>query len=908
MPKIVINEIDNTSPGVVSEDTDVVYIPGFVNIDRNINENLYQPNDLGVVDEASEYIGLKVNEPTLFTSVSQFESLCGKEPAYFKGNQLYSSLIGITADGSLTGFADNAVPYHDIMFEDGVADPSYVMAKELLSAGLPVLYQRVNADTYVEIFTKTKDDNNDQPSNWNDRTINELNYQVQQDAYSDIVVASAPLMFTKQNGSVFDSEADYYVRLSINVPEGEPDAGRTTIAFAKILNPTNIPLTTVVENGTAISTISPEGYTNTDGTKVPAFYTKDSNDVQYYNKSKILFSDVSPAYLPSKYYIKQGETSYVLVTSNTVPSDWGTPNLYYKDAKGSQVVTFTSQTSPMWSSSTYYKPTFTALSEKPEDWTTANYKYYSKNGSENIYSAINSTQTDFVQNQYYEITNDTVIGEATVPEDFIIGATEYYIREGNNPQYIFTQVNITQGFCPQFSNISEETSVLQLKSADENGIQTYSIVNTEPTDWGSGDYYVIGTLDLNDSGNITVSNTDPIQPIKTTLSDTIQVDGFVIHSSTPEEQEEAYYLPYSWVIGFKQCLLKTVTYENVSADAQWNPDNTYRLVSDGINIKTMYDALSTLYATSDTGLADKGNYSLKYLTSGGYPVYEYTNNSLVTMMMDLAEKRGDCVAFIDHTNNPNREQNIDLPGSLYNTVKNDMTFQTGGEYATMFTPWANYNRTTIDTDIQGRQSENYISSIDMPGSYAYFLGLADSITVNPNWLAIAGVARGLVQNLSTIGMLNTIPNGTADAMEPRNGIAINPITNIRPYGFTIWGNRTLKNNATEGNLTATSFLNIRNLVSDIKKEIYRTARKLTFEQNSDILWVNFKAELTPLLDRMLHGYGISNYKLQIDTENEHYGERATMCVKVIISPIEAVEDFYVTVVMVDNADTSISES
>ena len=32
MPKIVITEVDNTSPGVLSESTDVVYIPGFVNL------------------------------------------------------------------------------------------------------------------------------------------------------------------------------------------------------------------------------------------------------------------------------------------------------------------------------------------------------------------------------------------------------------------------------------------------------------------------------------------------------------------------------------------------------------------------------------------------------------------------------------------------------------------------------------------------------------------------------------------------------------------------------------------------------------------------------------------------------------------------------------------------------------
>ena len=35
MPKIVITEIDETTPGVFAESTDVVYIPGFVNLQQS---------------------------------------------------------------------------------------------------------------------------------------------------------------------------------------------------------------------------------------------------------------------------------------------------------------------------------------------------------------------------------------------------------------------------------------------------------------------------------------------------------------------------------------------------------------------------------------------------------------------------------------------------------------------------------------------------------------------------------------------------------------------------------------------------------------------------------------------------------------------------------------------------------
>ena len=186
----------------------------------------------------------------------------------------------------------------------------------------------------------------------------------------------------------------------------------------------------------------------------------------------------------------------------------------------------------------------------------------------------------------------------------------------------------------------------------------------------------------------------------------------------------------------------------------------------------------------------------------------------------------------------------------------------------------------------------------MPASYAYFNALGDSIRTNANWLAIAGSARGVVPNLATKGMTTNIPNGAADAMQPRDGIAVNAITNIKPYGWTIWGNRTLKNNAE--NLTATSFLNTRNLISDVKKTAYKVARKLTFEQNNDILWVNFKGLISPTLDRMLSGYGISGYKIVRDTEHEKASEKATVCAKIILYPVYAVEDFYITIVLKDD--------
>ncbi len=371
-------------------------------------------------------------------------------------------------------------------------------------------------------------------------------------------------------------------------------------------------------------------------------------------------------------------------------------------------------------------------------------------------------------------------------------------------------------------------------------------------------------------------------------------------------------LPESWISGWdtKGVELSSIwtavktdnTVESFVADAK------YRRVKDDITIKTMYNAFERIFdSTAKTGLMDKGNYSFKYLTSGGYPVYEYNNGAIVTKMLAIAENRGDCVALIDHTDNEDREQNISYEDSLYRTVAEDPTWKANGEFAAMFTPWAGYTRATSEYDMIG----NIVTSVTvrLPASFAYLMALADSIKTNANWLAIAGSARGTVINLASGGMTTVIPNGVADEMQPRNGVAINPITNINPYGNIIWGNRTLKNNADNGDLTASSFLNVRNLVSDIKKQAYKAARKLTFEQNNDTLWLSFKALMNPLLDKMVSGYGISGYKMVQDADKLRAlgNPKATMCVKIIITPVEPVEDFYVSIILKDD-DVSVVEA
>ena len=309
------------------------------------------------------------------------------------------------------------------------------------------------------------------------------------------------------------------------------------------------------------------------------------------------------------------------------------------------------------------------------------------------------------------------------------------------------------------------------------------------------------------------------------------------------------------------------------------------------------DTFTVYFEAADPLLLDRGLYSFKYLTSGGYPVFEYDYNSIGKSMANLCATRGDAVALIDHTDNPSRS----LTGatSVYFVAKNtsNMIPTANQSFAAMFTPAVEMG---LVNQYRGWSWKDSVrvklpGSCVLPASFAYLSCLASAIKIFPNWNAIAGATRGKVAGLIAPRTVKALTNAIADSYTPDTELAINPITNIRPYGQCIWGNRTLVDNSAKQGTTATSFLNIRNLVSDVKKQLFVACQSLLFEQNTDVLWVNFLSLVTPILDKMVSGFGIHTYKI-IKLPNS---DKTQINVKIRLYPIYAVESFDITIYLND---------
>ena len=80
-----------------------------------------------------------------------------------------------------------------------------------------------------------------------------------------------------------------------------------------------------------------------------------------------------------------------------------------------------------------------------------------------------------------------------------------------------------------------------------------------------------------------------------------------------------------------------------------------------------------------------------------------------------------------------------------------------------------------------------------------------------------------------------------------------------------------------------------------------------FEQDSDTLWTTFVSRVSPLLNRLKGGFGISDYKL-IKGTTKYNGDpltRGEVSVVIRIVPIYAVEYFEITVTITDD-DVTVS--
>lgn len=364
--------------------------------------------------------------------------------------------------------------------------------------------------------------------------------------------------------------------------------------------------------------------------------------------------------------------------------------------------------------------------------------------------------------------------------------------------------------------------------------------------------------------------------------------------------------------------INTSSTEKFEADPK-NETQVYTDIDGAVVVNANYSAINQL---SDIAfwecLKDKSTYDFRYLVTGllthndgaNKCILEVADHSEEILLDDagIHDGRGDCVALIDIDSKAyaGKTQSAAIPAIAKEAA------EWASAYAAVFAPYVTY----LMSD-----DKAYKNNKTFPASFHYLACAANSANNNfSEWYANAGYTRGVskytiestgckfgeiaIQSLEPRFLLKVGKELNADGTaynDVNTSVAVNLIVKIKS-SYYLWGNRTGKKlgtrGASDGDLVAQHFLNIRQLCSTIKKQVYTTCRRLTFDPNSNVLWINFRDLLTPMLEQMKADQGIKDYKIIKNATDR----KALLSAKIRIVPIEAVEDFEIGLYLEDSLD------
>lgn len=302
---------------------------------------------------------------------------------------------------------------------------------------------------------------------------------------------------------------------------------------------------------------------------------------------------------------------------------------------------------------------------------------------------------------------------------------------------------------------------------------------------------------------------------------------------------------------------------------------------------------------------DKAEYDIRYIMTGLDPEHadsaklKKANEAIAALAKGsdgtgTAAGRGDCIALVDLAITKKACSQYDAINNALTEV-NDYGDTDLNCYSAAFA-----QKVELDTD----PIFNYP---EYPGSLYYVACKKYAIDRGyAEWFAAAGYARGTSRSPIKAAMPR-MADAAVQKLEPRHQedtetdpkFAVNVISLIRGV-YYLYGNRTCHalNDPQQPDLVASDFLNVRELCCTLKKNIYETCKRLMFNPNSDVLWTNFTAAIRPTLESMKANQGIDAYSIR-QLASTKKGE---MRARILIKPIEAVENFHIDLELVDSVE------
>ena len=198
----------------------------------------------------------------------------------------------------------------------------------------------------------------------------------------------------------------------------------------------------------------------------------------------------------------------------------------------------------------------------------------------------------------------------------------------------------------------------------------------------------------------------------------------------------------------------------------------------------------------------------------------------------------------------------------------------------------------------GRTNDLSGNSVAVPSSHAALRTIIRSDDQSFPWFAPAGTRRGLLDNVTSIGYVNSttgefvVDNITEGVRDTLYSNRINPMTFINGYGLMNYGNKTRA-----AGTSALDRINVSRLVGYLRKTLQDYAVNFVFEPNDKITRDELKEGIEGILNDLVAKRGVYDYLVVCDETNNTNDriDRNELYVDIAIEPVKAAEFIFIPI-------------
>jgi hypothetical protein len=190
-------------------------------------------------------------------------------------------------------------------------------------------------------------------------------------------------------------------------------------------------------------------------------------------------------------------------------------------------------------------------------------------------------------------------------------------------------------------------------------------------------------------------------------------------------------------------------------------------------------------------------------------------------------------------------------------------------------------------------------SVVVPASHMMLRTYIRSDNVSYPWFAPAGVRRGVIDNVSSIGYIDNTDGGVFKSIGVTAGLRdilydnrVNPLTVLPGVGLVAYGQKTRA-----ATTSAMDRVNVARLVVYLRLVLDKVARPFIFEPNDTITRNQVKFAFESVLNDIVAKRGLYDYLVVCDTTNNTPDriDRNELYIDIAIKPVKAIEFVYIPV-------------